>query len=522
MAAYEELLNDKSDKPKALWVKTRKGRGYGKFDNDSHGSPHKQNSKEFWTTKKEFAEKYGLKFQYMDQSMTGNFETDKSHMADTLETVMSVFDQNPEFLDYLAERLLELGESIPTESESTKVFDKNPLDDAALFDYKNYPKELFKAPGEKAPNRAGLGAWGSWINTYCQKKYNRPFLLASSADLAGSTNISGCADGWCGFDDFGMYDRKKNLKGTLLPQPITEFANAGIMTGISAMNFSKKPFDEFNGFYTTSSTYGSFSYLKYGVMRIYSQMAQDSQIKLGKTIWVAGHTGPETAEDSRTHFGIFAPEVTQLFPKGHIINLHPWEYNEVPVMLAAAMQTDVPIIALHLTRPPVEIPDRAALGMPSYFEAAKGAYIIKDYDPSRKKEGVVMVRGTKVVDELLQILNRLKKEGPNVKIVAVLSNSLFRNQTQAYQDSIIAPNEWVDAMIITNTSIHQMSRWVMNPVVKAYSLSPDWDNQWRSGGKLEEVMDEARLSAKWQWDGIVKFAADREKRLTKIRMGIPE
>ncbi len=51
-------------------------------------------------------------------------------------------------------------------------------------------------------------------------------------------------------------------------------------------------------------------------------------------LWVAGHSGPETAEDSRTHFGIFAPGVTQLFPDGHVIDLHPWEYNEVPVVLA--------------------------------------------------------------------------------------------------------------------------------------------------------------------------------------------
>jgi len=34
-----------------------------------------------------------------------------------------------------------------------------------------------------------------------------------------------------------------------------------------------------------------------------------------KVIWVAGHSGPETADDSRTHFGIFATGVTKLFPK---------------------------------------------------------------------------------------------------------------------------------------------------------------------------------------------------------------
>ena len=57
--------------------------------------------------------------------------------------------------------------------------------------------------------------------------------------------------------------------------------------------------------------------------------------------------------------------MTRLFPEGSVIDLHPWEYNEVPVVLGAAFATDVPIVALHLTRPPIEIPDREALGMPS-------------------------------------------------------------------------------------------------------------------------------------------------------------
>ena len=86
-------------------------------------------------------------------------------------------------------------------------------------------------------------------------------------------------------------------------------------------------------------------------MRLFSQIAQDSDIKVGKVLWVAGHSGPETAEDSRTHFGIYETGVMQLFPEGHVINIIPWEHNEVPVMIAAAMATDAPIVALHLTRP---------------------------------------------------------------------------------------------------------------------------------------------------------------------------
>jgi len=169
--------------------------------------------------------------------------------------------------------------------------------------------------------------------------------------------------------------------GALLPQEITEFANAGILSGMATVNLSEDPENHFDGFWGACSTYGSFSYLKYGMFRLFSQLAQDCQWKVGKILWVAGHSGPETADDSRTHFGIFEPGVTQLFPEGRVINLHPWEYNEVPVLLGEALRQEAPLIALHLTRPPVTIPDREKLGIPSHFEAARGAYVVRDYRP---------------------------------------------------------------------------------------------------------------------------------------------
>ena len=96
-----------------------------------------------------------------------------------------------------------------------------------------------------------------------------------------------------------------------------------MIVGLATVNMAPDPFNDFNGFWGACSTYGSFSYLKYGEMRLFSQLAQDCELKVGKVLWVAGHSGPETAEDSRTHFGIYEPGVTQLFPEGKVIDLHP-------------------------------------------------------------------------------------------------------------------------------------------------------------------------------------------------------
>ena len=142
-------------------------------------------------------------------------------------------------------------------------------------------------------------------------------------------------EGFGEVEGWGWYQRDTNVHGALLPQQITEFTNSGVACGLASVNLAEDPFAEFNGFWGACSTYGAFSYLKYGEMRLFSQLAQDSELQVGKVLWIAGHSGPETAEDSRTHFGIFETGVTQLFPDGAVIDLHPWEYNEVPVVLGA-------------------------------------------------------------------------------------------------------------------------------------------------------------------------------------------
>ena len=57
---------------------------------------------------------------------------------------------------------------------------------------------------------------------------------------------------------------------------------------------------------------------------------------------LAGHSGPETAADARTHFGIFAPQVWTLLPRGQVINHYFWDYNDVAPGYFAAVQQAPP------------------------------------------------------------------------------------------------------------------------------------------------------------------------------------
>ncbi len=504
--------------PGVVWFKVRKGRGYGKFDNHSHGSPHKSNSKEFWATRAPFQEKYGVRFEGFGDGPPADAATLRKQTQAHFEVLRHVLRETPGLVDFVAGRLVETGDSVPDRPETCRVRGDRSAESAIpeLFDPAKIPAALFEAPGAKAPNRKALARTGAWINTLAKERLGRPLVIACSADLAESTSIHGFAQGENGFEGFGRYERAENPTGSLLPQQITEFANSGIVCGLATVNLADDTEKDFAGFWGACSTYGSFSYLKYGPMRLFSQLAQDCPLQVGRVIWVAGHSGPETAEDSRTHFGIFAPTVTQLFPLGHVINLHPWEHNEVAPALVAAFATGVPLIALHLTRPAVTIPDRKALGCDSHMAAARGAYLARDFDRSRPKEGTVIVQGTSPCASVFELLPELAAKGPNVKVVISVSPELFRRQPQDYRDRVLPWEDWLDSTVISSMSRRSMHDWISSPVSEEYAMTSDFDDRWRTGGTVDEVIDEAHLTPKWLREGIARFAKDRAQRLARL------
>ena len=191
--------------PTAFWAKTRKGRGYLKYDNASHGSPHPMNSELFWRTKAGFAESYGARFVNFGGAAPAGAAMEAEFKAN-LEAVIDVLRNDSALVDALAERLLAIAESVPDELPGFRLDAKgNPFLDGRLFDFRNYPDELFAKPGEKRANREALGRWGAWVNALGARGYGRPLFIASSADLAGSTNIAGFGGPQGDFQGYGWY-----------------------------------------------------------------------------------------------------------------------------------------------------------------------------------------------------------------------------------------------------------------------------------------------------------------------------
>ena len=99
------------------------------------------------------------------------------------------------------------------------------------------------------------------------------------------------------------------------------------------------------------------------------QQNQDSKFRTGVLHILAGHSGPETAADARTHFGIFAPQVWKLFPRDQVINLSFWDYNDVaPGYFAAAeiaaRDKKVGVIVVEVARPDFRVADRSTFADP--------------------------------------------------------------------------------------------------------------------------------------------------------------
>jgi transketolase len=260
----------------------------------------------------------------------------------------------------------------------------------------------------------------------------------------------------------------------------------------------------------------------YTPARVWSQQNQDSKFRMGVLHILAGHSGPETAADGRTHFGIFATQVWKLFPRGHTIRLNFWDYNDVaPAYFAAAeiaaREPKVGIIVIEVARPDSPVADRGNFADKDIRAAAKGLYVIRDFTPGKPKHGYVIAQGSSSTVNLVKTLPKLEAAGINVKVISATSEDLFDHQPEAYRNSVLPPEARYDAMVISTSTRRVWPIRDLGPMTDEYSLTSDLDDQWLTGGLEPEVIAEAHLDPESIFNGIKRFAEAREKRLSTQR-----
>ena len=493
----------------------------------SHPYSLKMNSDYFIALAETFERQYGVEFTGIRQGPVTDPRDRLIQFKTNIDIVMSVLDHNG-LGDWLADRLVEIGDTVKDDVPVRIDVRRDPFLDDRLR-VANLPREpqklsvtnpisgkqkevgitLFRKPGEAMGARRAISEIIKWMNYVTD---NRFFTIA--ADLSESINVEH-GSLW------GHYDPEKNPLGTRLKAAIQEAGNVSTAIGLVSQSASVDP-AKFSGVWALSGTYGAFTPLMYTPARVWSQQNQDSKFRMGVLHILAAHSGPETAADARTHFGIFAPQVWKLFPRGQTIHLSFWDYNDVaPGYFAAAeiaaRDPKVGIIIIEVARPDSPVADRSRFADPDLTAAAKGLYVIRDFAPNRPRQGYVIVQGASATVNVLKELPHLDERGINVKIISVVSEDLFDRQPDSYRRMVLPPEALLDLMVISTGTRRVWPVRDVGPLTDKYSLTSDWDNQWLSGGLEQDVIAEGHLDQASIFAAIQRFAEDREQRLAGQR-----
>ena len=503
--------------------------GYGKqiVDHASHPYAFPQNGDYFQALAGTFETRYGVKFLDIDKGAINDERTRLTQFKHNVDVALSILDHN-DLGSWLADRLVAIGDQVQDDLSLRNSGSVDPFDDPRLkvdqlpiapqsvtVTDMNGSKtstvdiKLFEEAGNVRGARRAVSEIFKWSNYVTNNRF-----VAVAADLAESINIQKSAL-------FGYFDPITNPSGTVLKAGIQEAGNASTAIGLVGQTLSLDP-NVHNGVWALSGTYGAFTPLMYLPARVWSQQNQDSPFRVGVLHILAGHSGPETAADARTHFGIFAPQVWKLFPRGQVVTLTFWDYNDVaPGYFAAAnlavRQPEIGVIVLEVARPDFAVADRSSFADSDPLAAAKGLYVIKDFDPDTPKHGYVLTQGASSTNNLLKVLPSLKASNVNVKVIACISEELFQTQPQSYRDAVLPSGAKQDLMIISTGTQRILPITGLGHLTEEYSLFSDWDNQWLSGGTEEDVIAEAHLDEASIVAAVTKFAEERERRLNRQR-----
>ena len=514
---------------KGWWPAAENGNipGFGEQIVSYHSHPYAfaMNGDYFQALAATFEQRFGVEFQGIRDGAVSDNRERLIQFKHNIDVAMSVLEKDG-LGDWLAERLVEIGDSVNDELplridrnidpfldprlgvgnlpiEPQKVTIRNPVSGAE----KEATITLFEDPGRVRGTRRGISEIIKWMNYVTGNR-----LITVAADLSDSINVEG-GSFW------GHYDPVENPAGTRLKASIQEAGNASTAVGLVGQSASLDPAKHV-GLWALSGSYGAFTPLMYLPARVWSQQNQDSPFRVGVLNILAGHSGPETAADARTHFGIFSPQVWKLFPRHQVITLSFWDYNDVAAGYFAAVEIaardpKVGVIVLEVARPDFPVADRNTFADKDLKAAAKGMYVIRDFEPGKPKHGYVISQGSSSTVNLVDILPRLAEEGLNVKVIAAISEELFHRQPEEYRNSVIPPEARFDLMVVSTGTRRVWPLQDAGPLTDEYSLVSDWHDEWLTGGTESDVITEAHLDPESIFQGVKRFASDHDDRISR-------
>lgn len=270
---------------------------------------------------------------------------------------------------------------------------------------------------EQKPGSSTRKASGVVLAEYAQKVEN---MLVSSADLCNSDNTDS-------FLKKSSIVCKSDFSGAFLQSGVSELTMAAVMNGVALHG----------GVIAVCGTFFVFSDYMKPAVRLASLMGVPV-----KYVWT--HDAFRVGEDGPTHQPIEQETQIRLLErmKNHAGNrsmlaLRPADAAETTVAWKMALENSLCPTALLLSRQNVlDVPafQDGGVRYDEALQAEKGAYVV--ISPEKKPDIVLVANGSEV-STLVGAAELLQKEGMAVQVVSAISEALFREQAQDYQEEVL-------------------------------------------------------------------------------------
>ncbi len=489
-----------NNQPTAIVYKTVKGWKYGITGSKSHGSGHEFCSPEYYNFLKECETTFNIHMP--------RFAGEKNEAAvekalyDTLLVYRKTLEANKDMSLFFTERLKiskKRLESLKRENYH-KPYDLKIIDNQALMNSQETPKELDLAPDTKIALRETLGNVLNYIN----KKTNGG-LVAASADLFASTGVKKIAQGL----SEGLYNFTTNRNARLIAVGgICEDGIGGFMTGVST----------YGNHIGVSASFAAFVVpMEHTALRLHC-IAQQAKHDVGENkkntmMIVCGHAGMETGEDGPTHAD---PQVLQLisenFPRGHVITLTPWDSRELWPLIMYGLQKHPSVLAPFVTRPTEKIIDRKKYNLADINETLTGMYRLRKHDSKKEYHGAIVLQGSGIANAFVsETLPKLDNDGINVDVFYVSSLELFDSLSKEEQNKMYPEKTANLAMGITGFTLPTMYRWIQSSFGRDHTLYPFLKGHFLGSGPGHKVIEEAGLNGEAQYKAIIEYIEKRKR-----------
>ncbi|MHC4477199.1 MAG: transketolase [Planctomycetota bacterium] len=233
-----------------------------------------------------------------------------------------------------------------------------------------------------------------------------PLVVGGSADLTPSNNTR-----FADAEDF----QKDARHGRYIRYGVREHAMAAIMNGISISGLARA----YGGTFLVFSDY----------MRPAIRMAALSKYP---TIFVFTHDSIGLGEDGPTHQPV--EHLASLRAMPNLLVFRPADANETAQAWKFTLEYKDGPVALLLTRQGLPVLDQDKYG--SAEGLLKGAYVLQKTD----KPDVLLLASGSEVSIALCAAEALAAEGIKAQVVSMPCWELFKQQGQAYKDSVLPPN----------------------------------------------------------------------------------